>query len=133
MDRAEDGSARAEGAKGMGVPTKARAHPTGSSSGERRDRHRRAGGFQKKLPERLKEIREEHPRSKVQLWAQDEMRLGLKPVVRRVWAPRGQRPKAPFRRRYEWLYLYGFAHPQSGEVHWLILPRVDAKVFSLAL
>jgi transposase len=24
-------------------------------------------------------------------------------------------------------------HPQSGEVHWLILPRVDAKVFSLAL
>jgi transposase len=67
------------------------------------------------------------------VWAQDEMRLGLKPVVRRVWAPRGQRPKAPFRRRYEWLYLYGFVHPQSGEVHWLILPRVDAKVFSLAL
>jgi hypothetical protein len=61
------------------------------------------------------------------------MRLGLKPVVRRVWAPRGRRPKAPFRRRYEWLYLYGFVHPQSGEVHWLILPRVDAKVFSLAL
>jgi hypothetical protein len=24
-------------------------------------------------------------------------------------------------------------HPQSGEIHWLILPRVDAKVFSLAL
>jgi hypothetical protein len=67
------------------------------------------------------------------LWAQDEMRLGLKPVVRRVWAPRGQRPKAPFRRRYEWLYLYGFVHPQSGETHWLILPRVDARVFSLAL
>ena len=44
-----------------------------------------------------------------------------------------KRPKAPFRRRYEWLYLYGFVHPQSGEVHWLILPRVDAKVFSLAL
>jgi transposase len=67
------------------------------------------------------------------VWAEDEMRLGLKPVVRRVWAPRGQRPKAPFRRRYEWLYLYGFVHLQSGELHWLILPRVDAKVFSLAL
>lgn len=67
------------------------------------------------------------------MWAQDEMRLGLKPVVRRVWAPRGQRPSTPFRRRYEWLYLYGFVHPQSGEIHWLILPRVDAKVFSLAL
>jgi len=50
-----------------------------------------------------------------------------------VGAPRGRRPKAPFRRRYEWLYLYGFVHPESGQVHWLILPRVDAKVFSLAL
>ena len=50
-----------------------------------------------------------------------------------VGTSRGQRPKAPFRRRYEWLYLYGFVHPQSGEVHWLILPRVDVKVFSLAL
>ena len=39
------------------------------------------------------------------MWAQDEMRLGLKPVVRRVWAPRGQRPSTPFRRRYEWLVL----------------------------
>lgn len=58
---------------------------------------------------------------------------GEESVVRRVWAPRGQRPSTPFRRRYEWLYLYGFVHPQSGEIHWLILPRVDAKVFSLAL
>jgi transposase len=87
----------------------------------------------KKLPERVREIGDAHPQARVELWAQDEMRLGLKPVLRRVWAPRGQRPKAPFRRRYEWLYLYGFVHHQSGEVRWLILPRVDAKVFSLAL
>ena len=62
------------------------------------------------------------------------MRLGLKPIIRRVWAPRGQRPVVRFRsRRYRWLYLFGFVRPKSGEVHWLILPRVDAKVFSLAL
>ena len=35
--------------------------------------------------------------------------------------------------RYEWTYLYAFAHPNSGEVHWLILPTVSARVFSLAL
>jgi transposase len=40
---------------------------------------------------------------------------------------------ARFRRRYEWLYLYGFVRPESGEVRWRILPRVDAKAFSLAL
>lgn len=61
------------------------------------------------------------------------MRVGLKPILRRVWAPRGQRPTARFRRRYRWLYLFGFVRPKGGEVFWLILPRVDAKVFSLAL
>ena len=61
------------------------------------------------------------------------MRLGLKPVTRRVWSPRGRRPLARSRRRYKWLYLYGFVRPHSGEVFWLVLPRVDAKVFSLAL
>ena len=35
--------------------------------------------------------------------------------------------------RYEWTYLYAFARPKSGEVHWLILPTVNAEVFSLAL
>jgi transposase len=69
----------------------------------------------------------------VQLWAQDEMRLGLKPTMRRVWAPRGQRPVARVRRRYEWLYLYGFVRPSTGEVHWLILPTINVEVFSLAL
>jgi transposase len=67
------------------------------------------------------------------VWAEDEMRLGLRPVIRRVWAPRGQRPVARVRRRYEWLYLYGFVRPSTGEVHWLILPTVNVEVFCVAL
>jgi hypothetical protein len=31
------------------------------------------------------------------------------------------------------LPLYAFAHPNSGEIHWLILPTVSAQAFSLAL
>jgi transposase len=69
----------------------------------------------------------------VQLWAEDETRLGLKPVTRRVWAPIGKRPKARFKRGYEWTYLYGFVRPQSGEVFWMILPTVNTELFSLAL
>jgi DDE superfamily endonuclease len=67
------------------------------------------------------------------LWAEDEARLGLKALIRRVWAPVGQRPTPRVNRRYEWTYLYGFVHPQSGEVFWLILPKVNAELFSLAL
>ncbi len=54
-------------------------------------------------------------------------------MVRRVWAPVGKRPVARFKRGYEWTYLYGFVHPESGEVYWLILPTVNTELFSMAL
>ncbi len=69
----------------------------------------------------------------MELWAEDEARLGLIPIVRRVWARRGERPRALGQRRYEWLYLYGFVRPGGGKVQWLILPAVETDVFSLAL
>jgi transposase len=83
---------------------------------------------------KLERLEEAHPETeRVELWAQDEARLGLKPVTRRVWAPVGKRPVARFERGYEWTYLYGFVHPQSGEVFWMILPTVNTELFSLAL
>ncbi len=59
--------------------------------------------------------------------------MGLKPVIRRVWAPVGQRPIARFNRGYKWTYLYGFVHPESGDLFWMILPTVNTELFSLAL
>jgi transposase len=67
------------------------------------------------------------------LWCEDEHRLGLKPIIRKVCSPIGERPQVLVHQRYEWTYLYAFARPTSGEVHWLILPTVNARVFSLAL
>jgi transposase len=89
--------------------------------------------------ERLKEAHPEaHPEAKrFEVWAEDETRLGLKPVTRRVWAPVGERPTARFKRGYKrgykWTYLYGFVHPESGKVFWMILPTVNTELFSLAL
>jgi transposase len=82
---------------------------------------------------RLEKLREAHPEAEVELWAEDEARLGLKPVIRRVWAPVGKRPVACFKRGYKWTYLYGFVRPESGEVYWLILPTVNTELFSMAL
>jgi transposase len=82
---------------------------------------------------RLEELKRAHPGAEVQLWAEDGARLGLKPVIRRVWAPVGKRPVARFKRGYEWTYLYGFVCPESGEVYWLIVPTVNVKLFSMAL
>ncbi len=74
-----------------------------------------------------------HPGAAVQLWAQDEHRVGLLPVVRRVWAPKGERPTAPVRRRYEWLYAYGFVRPRTGQTWWCLLPTVSVEAMGLAL
>lgn len=74
-----------------------------------------------------------HPRAAVELWAQDEARLGLVPIVRRVWAERGKRPNAIGRRAYEWVYVYAFVHPTSGRVEWLLLPTTNTELFQLSL
>ena len=78
-------------------------------------------------------LKESYPTAKVELWCEDEHRLGLKPIIRKVWSPVGERPLVEVHQRYEWTYLYAFARPKTGEVHWLILPTVSAEVFSMAL
>ena len=82
---------------------------------------------------RVARLKETYPSAKVKLWCEDEHRLGLKPIIRKVWSPIGQRPLVKVHQRYEWTYLYALARPKSGEVCWLMLPTVNAEVFSLAL
>lgn len=69
----------------------------------------------------------------VELWAFDEHRIGLLPIVRKVWAKRGSRPVRIVETRYQWVYLYGFVHPQSGRTQCLLLPRMNATLYNQAL
>jgi len=63
----------------------------------------------------------------------DEHRIGLKPIIRRVWASPGYRPTVKVHHRFEWLYVYGFVHPPSGRSFWLTMPTVSIVAFNLAL
>lgn len=78
-------------------------------------------------------MRETYPREVVECWTTDEHRLGLKPILRRVWGRRGQRPTAVVQHRYQWCYLYAFVHPPSGRTFWLLLPTVSVLAFNIAL
>jgi transposase len=103
-----------------------------------RPRHHKADpeqqeAFKRKLPEQVQQIQHAYPHAQVELWAMDEHRIGLKPVIRRVWAHKGHRPVIRVQQRYEWLYVYGFAHPESGMSQWLLLPSVNVEVFNIAL
>ena len=74
-----------------------------------------------------------HPFDEVESWCEDEARFGLQPVLRRVWAPRGERPVATVAPDYEWLWMYAAAHPSTGESFWLSLPRLDTEMVQLFL
>ena len=78
-------------------------------------------------------MRAAHPTASLTLWAEDEHRLGLLPIRRRVWAPQGQRPVAVVERHYAWLYVYGFVRPSTGQSWWCLLPRVTTEAMALAL
>lgn len=67
------------------------------------------------------------------VWAEDEHRLGLIPIRRRVWAPRGTRPLAPSDRRYQWLYVYGIVRPTTGASWWCLLPSMRTEAMTAAL
>jgi len=81
----------------------------------------------------VKSVRAVVPDATFEVWAQDEARMGLKPIERRCWAPRGARPIALQRPKFEWLYLYGFVRPTTGDAEWLLMPTVSVPAFNAAL
>ena len=82
---------------------------------------------------KVKTIQEQYPSAEVQVWFFDEHRVGLKPILRRIWSPIGEQATAIVHHRYEWLYIYAFVNPHSGETHFYLIPRVNVtglnKVF----
>jgi transposase len=73
------------------------------------------------------------PHAQVELWATDEHRIGLKPLLRRIWAPIGQRPIATVQHRFDWRYLVGFVHPASGRTLFHLATTVSIPVFEVEL
>jgi transposase len=88
---------------------------------------------EKNLRRRIRRLRAANPGKAVEVWAEDEARLGLKPVTRRVWWLKGSRPRSGGRTKYEWPYVYGFARPRTGETFTVILPRVNVERMADAL
>lgn len=78
-------------------------------------------------------MQQEHPDADVEVWAQDEQRLGLKPVLRRAWFAWYEPAVAPMCWRFEWFWLDGFGCPQTGQTDWWLMPRVNTETFGRGL
>jgi len=77
--------------------------------------------------EKLRSAELLHPR--VSLWTMDEHRIGLKPIRRQVWAPTGQPLTCPVHPRYEWLYVYAFVCPETGESRFWLMPTLNKDAY----
>lgn len=87
--------------------------------------------FKNNLPFKVQKWREKFPNKKVEIWFFDEHRVGLKPILRKIWSPIGERPTAVVQHRYEWLYVYGFVEPKTGKTLWYLIPRVNHQWLNL--
>ena len=61
----------------------------------------------------------------IEVWFQDEARIGQQGTLTRVWAPRGSRPRAPRDRRYTATYLFGAVCPERDVGAALVLPHAN--------
>ncbi|WP_446377289.1 IS630 family transposase [Coleofasciculus sp. E2-BRE-01] len=85
------------------------------------------------MEKKVQLVQKAHPEFDIEVWAIDEHRVGLKPVIRRTWVDEWTVPTAKVNWRFQWLWLYGFVHPKSGQTYWWILPYVNIQLFNKVL
>lgn len=69
----------------------------------------------------------------IELWWQDEARVGQQGSLTYVWAEQGTRPPAPRDQRYDWAYIFGAVCPARGVGSGLVLPEANAEAMNLHL
>ncbi|MFQ5567318.1 MAG: IS630 family transposase [Paracoccaceae bacterium] len=69
----------------------------------------------------------------LEIWFQDEARVGQQGTLTRVWARRGTRPRALRDTRYRWAYIFGAVCPGRAATAALVLPRADTEAMTLHL
>ncbi|QYU66479.1 IS630 family transposase [Leptolyngbya sp. 15MV] len=69
----------------------------------------------------------------LEIWFQDEARIGQQGTLTRIWAKRGSRPRAPRDQRYNWAYLFGAACPGRGLGAAIVVPEANAATMNLHL
>ncbi|MGH8702069.1 MAG: IS630 family transposase [Burkholderiales bacterium] len=90
--------------------------------------------FKKGLPAELDKIRAGLPAGiAIELWWQDEARVGQKNKITRRWARRGTRPRAPRDQRTKSAYLFGAICPKQGKAAGLVLPFCNTAAMTLHL
>jgi transposase len=74
-----------------------------------------------------------HPDRRIQLWCEDEARIGQKGRVCHRWYERGVRPPGLADQRYDSVYLFAACRPGTEEAFALALPRATTEAMAVFL
>ena len=69
----------------------------------------------------------------IEVWCQDEMRVGQKNKLTYRWARKGSRPRATHDQRTQSTYLFGAVCPERGAGAALVLPACNSEAMQFHL
>lgn len=69
----------------------------------------------------------------LEIWFQDEARVGQQGTLTRLWARQGTRPRAPKDCRYAWAYIFGAVCPARRTGAALVMPHANTGAMNAHL
>lgn len=69
----------------------------------------------------------------VEIWHQDESRIGQQNTVTRIWAKKGTRPRVVRQRQFNSTYIFGAVCPKENKGAAIVVPRCNSYFFELHL
>jgi transposase len=63
----------------------------------------------------------------VDIWFQDEARVGQKGTLTRTWAKKGTRPRLVRQQQFEYAYIFGAVCPAQDQAVGLVLPVINTE------
>ena len=69
----------------------------------------------------------------IDIWWQDEARIGQQNTTTRIWAEKGSRPRAVRQQQFEYAYLYGAVCPSQEVAAAIVMPVANSAAMEIHL
>jgi len=89
--------------------------------------------FKENFSDIAEEIKEKVDGKKIEIWWQDEMRVGQQGSLSRIWAEKGTRPRMVKQQQFLSAYIFGACCPDKDKSCALVLPEVNSEMMQLHL